>query len=142
MSVKDNLSTVDMAMDAINRRDWKRFTSLHADSFVQYSPELAQPINGPKAVREYVESYVKAFPDVRFEKLRSFGQGDWVCLEFTWTGTHKGTIPGGNGKTIPATNKPVRVQETITLRLADGKLVEAHEYYDQLGFMRQLGLEA
>lgn len=141
MSVKENLNTVDMALEAINQRDWKRFASLHADSFVQYSPNLAEPINGPRAVREYLESYVEAFPDVRLEKLRSFGQEDWVCLEFAFSGTHTGPMTSGE-ETIPATNKPVRGHETILLRLADGKLVEAREYYDQLGFMQQLGLAA
>jgi steroid delta-isomerase-like uncharacterized protein len=141
MSVKDNLNTVDMALEAINQRDWKRFASLHTDSFVQYSPDLAQPINGPQAVREHVESYVGAFPDVRLEKLRSFGQEDWVCLEFAFSGTHTGPMMS-DGRTIPATNKPVRGQETILLRLEDGKLAEAREYFDQLGFLRQLGLAA
>lgn len=141
MSVKENLQLVDTVLEAVNRRDWKRFTSMYADSCVQYSPELANPIHGPKAIREYMESYVKAFPDVRLEKIRSFGQGDWVCLEFALTGTHRGPL-ASNGTTIPATNKSVRVQETIVLRIADGKFVEAREYYDQLGFMRQLGVSA
>jgi steroid delta-isomerase-like uncharacterized protein len=141
MSVTENLTTVDTAIEAINQRDWKRFASLHADSFVQYSPDLAEPINGPQGVRKYLESYVGAFPDARMEKLRSFGQDDWVCLEFAFSGTHTGPMTS-DGKTIPATNKSVRGQETILLRLADGKLVEAREYYDQLGFMQQLGLAA
>lgn len=141
MSVTENLKTVDMALEAINQRDWKHFASLHAEALVQYSPDRIEPIKGREAVREYLESYVAAFPDVRMEKLRSFGQEDWVCLEFAFSGTHTGPMTT-NGETVPATNKPVRAQETVLLRLADGKIVEVREYYDQLGFLRQLGLAA
>ncbi len=133
---------VDTVLEAINRRDWTRFANLYSDSSVQYSPDRRQPIKGQRAIREYIENHVRAFPDVRLEKIRSFGQGDWVCLEFSWMGTHKGTLPGDNGDTIPATNRSVRLQETVLIQIRDGKIVEVHEYFDQLALMEQLGMNA
>ena len=45
-----------------------------------------------------------------------------------------------DGKTIPVTNKPIRLQSCNLFRVEDGKITERHLYFDQLGFMTQLGL--
>ncbi len=91
-------------------------------------------------MREYLQGFGNAFPDLHIEKERAFGQGDWVSVELTITGTHKGPLPGPGGETIPATNKPVRFRNSIITKYEGGKIAEEHRYFDQLGLMAQLGL--
>ncbi|MEE9164474.1 MAG: ester cyclase, partial [Thermoplasmata archaeon] len=90
--------------------------------------------------REAAEMFVTAFPDARSKKERSFGQGDWVCQEYTITGTHTGPLKGPGGEAIPATNQPVRLRGCGVYKFEGGEITEEHDYSDSLGMMAQLGL--
>ncbi len=77
---------------------------------------------------------------MRGEVKQAFGQGDWVFVEFTMTGTHKAPLKGPGGQTFPATNKPVRMNVGGAIKFEGGKITEEHNYFDLLGMMIQLGL--
>ncbi|MEE9173351.1 MAG: ester cyclase [Thermoplasmata archaeon] len=140
MSVEENLQKVDAIVEAFNPHDWDRFAGLFAESAVLYAPDLPEPLKGRDALRERFQGLEKAFPDLHIEKLRTIGQGDWVCAEFSSTGTHKGPLPGPGGQTIPATNKTTRDPVAVVFKFEGGQITEAHEYRDVLGMMTQLGL--
>ncbi len=61
-------------------------------------------------------------------------------MEYTITGTHTGPLMGPGGETIPATNKPIRIQGLTVSKFEGGEITEEHDYSDQLGMMAQLGL--
>ncbi len=86
MTVEENLRVIDSGIDALNAHDWGRFVRLHAESVIDLNPAAPDPIKGHAALREYYEQFNRAFPDLRTQKDRSFGQGDWVCLETTSSG--------------------------------------------------------
>lgn len=138
--VEDNLRVVDATFEAMNARDWDRIAELLADSVVEYRPGLPDPSKGPDAALQNLKAFATAFPDARVEKVRAFGQGDWVCRESVLAGTHKGPMTSPDGKTIPATNKPFSVQSCNLFKIEGGKITERHLYFDQLGFLAQLGL--
>ena len=140
MSVEENLQVNAAIIEAVNAQDWDRYVGLHAESVVSYGPESPEPRKGREALRESIQAYVTAFPDLRFEEVRTFGQGDWVCAEWVATGTHTGPLMGPGGETIPATNKTARVSGSSVLKVEGGKVTEIHGYYDLLGMMAQLGL--
>ncbi len=140
MSIEENLQRVDAGIEAFNDRDLDRFVGLRAESVVRHTPALPEPIKGREALREFLQGFFVAFPDGHVEKVRSFGQGDWAIVELTFTGTHTGPLPGPGGTAIPATNKAVRLPYAIVVKSEGGEVTEEHEYYDQLGFMAQLGL--
>ena len=140
MSVEENLQKVDAMIEAFNDHDLDRFVELHAESFVHHDPALPEPLKGHRALREFFQGSVTAFPDIQVEKERVFGQGDWVCVEFTFSGTHRGPLLGPGGEMIPATNKPVRFKDCVVLKFEGGEVTEEREYYDHLGLMTQLGL--
>ncbi len=140
MSVEENLRLVDAATDAVNAHDLDRFVKLHAESILQYSPLLTEPSKGRAALHESSEGILKAFPDFRIKKERSFGQGDWVCIENTIMGTHKGPLSAPGGRTIPATNKPIRLRQSLVIKVEGGKFTESRAYFDTLELMSQLGM--
>jgi predicted ester cyclase len=141
MGIEENLRWVDRALEAFNAHDVEGFMDFYAESAVHNQPSRAVPIRGREAIREdYVNSTFRAFPDIRFEKKRSFGQGEWVCIEGIFKGTHKGPLQDDGDEIIPPTNKEVQVPICMVIRMKDARAKEVHEYNDQLGFLRQLGL--
>lgn len=62
-------------------------------------------------------------------------KGDRVWAVWTMRGTHTGQLFG-----IPATGRPIEILEAGIWRLADGLVVEAWFFGDELRLLRQLGV--
>lgn len=96
-------------------------------------------LHGPDAIAGWVNVFNRAFPDLHHE-LRSVAEiGDTCWAEIRATGTHTGplTAPGGD---IPPTGKSFVLNYAEVARVEGGLVVSEHIYFDQLGFMQQLGL--
>ncbi len=128
MSVEENLKRLDAAHVAFNAQDWDRYFELYAESAVYSGPGMPEPLKGRAALREAFEVFHTALPDIRSTPERSFGQGDWVCMEYTVTGTHTGPLKGPGGETIPATNEPFRTQGCGVYKFEDAEITEEHDY--------------
>ena len=61
-------------------------------------------------------------------------------MEWPITGTHTGPFKGPGGETIPATNKPLRMQGCALYKFEGGEITELRDHSDLLGMMTQLGL--
>ncbi len=90
---------------------------------------------GPEGVKQFVQIYRAAFPDVRITINDQIAEGDKVVTRWTATGTHKGQLMG-----IAPTNKRAIVTGVDIDRFHDGKVVEAWASYDMFGMMQQLGV--
>ncbi len=139
MTVEENRRVIDVFVDAFNERDWDRVTNLHAESVVYWTPDNPEPKKGREAIRDLFVGYTSAFPDARNRKERAFGEGDWVCAEYVFTGTHMGPLTGPDGKIVQGTKKHVRVPWVSMYKLAGRQITEWHAYWDALGMWVQLG---
>ena len=54
------------------------------------------------------------------------------------TGTHTGVFATPQGE-IPASGNPVNLRYASVKRVAGGKIVSEHLYFDQMEFMTQIG---
>jgi steroid delta-isomerase-like uncharacterized protein len=90
---------------------------------------------GPEGLRQFVQIYRGAFPDVRFTVEDQIAEGDKVCTRWTAVGTHKGELMG-----IAPTGKRATVTGVGIDRYQNGKFVEAWASYDMLGMLQQLGV--
>ena len=90
---------------------------------------------GPEGVKQFVQIYRGAFPDVRLTINDQIAEGDKVVTRWTATGTHKGQLMG-----IAATNKHATVTGVDVDRFQNGKVVEAWASYDMFGLLQQLGV--
>jgi steroid delta-isomerase-like uncharacterized protein len=90
---------------------------------------------GPDGVKQFVQIYRTAFPDVRITVDDQVAEGDKVVTRWTATGTHKGELMG-----IAPTNKRATVAGMDIELYQNGKLVESWSSYDMLGMMQQLGV--
>lgn len=129
-------------VEAYNAGNLEGFVNLHAESVIEWSPDSPEPRKGRAALLQELQGYATAFPDSRIQKDRTFGHGDWVCGQFTFTGTHTGPLPGPGGQTVPATHKSLRMPYVVVYKFEGGEITERHQYFDLLGMMAQLGLAA
>jgi predicted ester cyclase len=108
------------------------------ESVVDYFPYDREPLKGREEFVQDNIAFGEIFAGIRSEITNIFGQGDWVCLQGTMTEVHKGTFTLQNGTQIPPTGKQIRIPICNVIRLEHGKIIEVHEYHDQLAFMTQL----
>jgi steroid delta-isomerase-like uncharacterized protein len=90
---------------------------------------------GPEGVKQFVQIYRGAFPDVRLTINDQIAEGDKVVTRWTATGTHKGQLMG-----IAPTNKYATVTGVDIDLFQAGKVVEAWASYDMFGLLQQLGV--
>lgn len=74
-----------------------------------------------------------AFPDLQFSLHDVVSSGDRVAARFTFTGTHRAPLFG-----VEPTGRTVTVSLMAFFRLADGRIVEMWEDYDEHGMRQQL----
>src|SRR3989304_4392756 len=109
MAAADTKKVVNQVEKALNAHDLKKFRSFHAENAVRQAPDSPDPIRGIDSVAKWYKTFFDAFPDMHATVERSVNQGEWLAVEYTITGTHKGPLPGPGGGTVPATNKSVRI---------------------------------
>ena len=121
-------------VEKVNTRDIEGFREmLHPDYTYQGAGGPVQ--QGVEVGVGVVETFTKAFPDLKLTITSQYTEGDVSIVEFTATGTHEAELEG-----IPATGKSVTVKVADVVTVRDGKVLGEREYYDQLGMMQQLGV--
>jgi predicted ester cyclase len=93
--IKENIRIVKETLKAFNAYDMDGFTENMSDSILDYIPGRPAPLKGPKAIRDDNSGFLTIFPDAQFKITNVFGQGDWVCAEGFFEGTHEGPFPVG-----------------------------------------------
>ena len=129
-------STYEQAwVDGLNRGDVSVAEKVFAADCVIHingSPDRNLSVAGFK---QMVAGLLAAFPDLQFTIEDQIVAGDKVATRWVAEGTN--SAPFGN---VPATGRRVRVDGLILDRVADGKVVERWEQWDQASMMQQLGL--
>jgi predicted ester cyclase len=126
MSVKENLQLIDSMIGSYNARDWKGFCEMLSESIIIYVPGEG-PCVGHDANIESIKASLAAFPDAQQKKARSFGHGDWVCLQLIESGTNTGPFTTPDGKAIPPTSRRVEMKGVHVAKIQGGKIMEYHE---------------
>jgi ketosteroid isomerase-like protein len=116
MSTQENLRFIDDWLAALNDNDLDRWVAMHADRVVWHFPESGNTLQGHELVRAAIDSFIARQPDIHFDKIEAFSQGQMVCLEWTEIGT------------VAETGEPVAYYFLGTLKIEDGKITEVHRY--------------
>src|SRR5262245_5448411 len=134
MSTESNRAIVRSFVEAWNLRDFDRFDRLMADGAVLHVGGRDVSCD-PAGTRAIAEEWTSAFPDWRFELLALIAEGDRVVAHVPYSGTHRGAVAG-----VAATGRFCTVDEIVVFRIADGRIAEAWEVFDEAGMWRQLGV--
>lgn len=125
-------------IEAFNAHDEEGIRELNADNAVFEAPGDVR-IEGRDAATEYAMSWVRAFRDARITVNNEFADGEWVVQEFTFTGTHDGTLMSPAGE-IPPTHKTLNGRGVQIFRVEGDAIADTRLYFDQVQVMTQLGL--
>jgi predicted ester cyclase len=77
-----------------------------------------------------------AFGDMRFTIHDLIASGDRVVVRWSMTAKHHGPLAG-----IPATGKPIQQRANVIYRMEGGRIAEGWAQMDQMGVLRQLGID-
>ncbi len=127
----------DRYTDALNAQDAEAIGALYADDGVLNEP--AGEFQGPEAIVEHWRRFFAAFPDLSGRDEFKAESGDTAINEWSASGTHSGPMETPEG-TIPATGKRLTLRGADAITVRDGLIRSHRVYYDQMGFMTQLGL--
>ncbi len=131
------LQVANENVDALNAHDEERLRATYAEGATVQAPGVR--LTGPDEATQYVMSWLRAFPDARQTIVNELVAGDWVVHEFTFTGTHTGTLTSPDGD-IPPTNRSVTGHGVQIQRIERGRIVDERVYFDQVEMLSQLGL--
>ena len=134
----DLKKVADKVVKAYMSVDPVAMANLYAEDAVVF--EAGEVIRGRKAIQEYLESMVMAFPDFKIEFLTVIPSGNHIAFEMLVRGTHTGPMRTPEGE-IPPSGKKVEFKAVWIGRISpEGLIEEDRSYYDTAEFMRQLGL--
>lgn len=92
-------------------------------------------IKGAANAKAYYANYVTGFSDREFTVKETFAQGNKLTKYWVFKGKHTGDFFG-----IPATGKTISVEGCTIATIINGKITEERDFFDNLEFLRQLGL--
>ena len=142
MATVSNLERMKTLDDAWNAQNWGVFRERHSADTAVYWPGQPEPTRGRDAHQAESEEFFKSIQnhlDNNPYKVM-FASGDWTCTIARWTGRMIGPVKGLDGKVHSPTNKPFELEFCTVARWKDGEIVEEKLFYDQVGFLRQIGV--
>jgi steroid delta-isomerase-like uncharacterized protein len=141
MSVEENIRLNDEELAAWNTQDVDRALAVFSSDVVWQDTAVPEPMRGLDAVRQYLQGWFTAFPDIRISEKNRVVAEDQIAVELEFSGTNRGPLQLAPGApAVPATGKKVNSRGTYFVRFRNGKAVEVHTYPDLAGMMMQLGL--
>jgi steroid delta-isomerase-like uncharacterized protein len=117
---------------AWNNGDMSVIDELFAGDYVLHEPH--EDIEGPQGMREMVEGFRGAFPDIHCTVEDQMAEGDLVATRWSLSATHQGEMMG-----VAPTGKRIAIDGIVIHRFVAGTMAEAWDRWDWLGFMQQLG---
>lgn len=118
--------------DVWNAHRLDRFAE-HVHPEVRFHPPRG-PSRDHAGYLEMATDFLRAFPDLHFAIERVDGSGDRASARLLIEGTNAGPFRGR-----PPTGRRVRVVGQPQCRVADGKVAEFWQLFDELGMLHQLG---
>src|SRR5215207_2475228 len=92
------------------------------------------PLTGKDGFRDFVTTYLTAFPDGTITVDDQIAEGDIVVSRWTGRGTNTGELMG-----IRPTGRQVTIEGISYARISDAKVRETWITWDTLAMMQQLG---
>jgi steroid delta-isomerase-like uncharacterized protein len=133
MSLEKNKAIVRKMFEAINKQSLASLDKLMAPDFVLHMH--TRQTHGWEVNRQVVEDEIKAFPDLHVAIEDIIAEGDKVCVRLKETATHTGEYRG-----LAPTGNKLSYTVVAIWRIVEGKIVEGWIVYDQLDFLKQLGV--
>ena len=134
MSVESVVEYERVWVEGLNRGDVSAADAAFAPDCVVHITGVAEPLRGVGPWKELISGLLRAFPDLHLTIEDQLVQGDRVAFRWRASGTHTGPLGAA-----PATGRSIKLDGLILDRVADGRVQERWEQWDQSLMLQQLG---
>ncbi|MBD7976476.1 ester cyclase [Serpens gallinarum] len=133
----DVRAVIDGYMTAWNAHDAQKAAAYLAEDAVYFDATVGTPQNGRAAARDNVIAvFITAVPDLKWEMTSApLVAPDGIAFQWRFSGTNSGPWSAET----PATGKPLSFEGVSFIRIENGQITYQGDYYDALGFNKQLG---
>jgi steroid delta-isomerase-like uncharacterized protein len=131
------LAAAERHVAAFNRHDLEAHSANETEDIKWIQPGVS--LEGREAVAQLQQALWTALPDARIELVARVADAEAVMSEEVLTGTQTGPFVTPSG-TVPPSGRAVRMSFVTVQRIRDGKIASERVYFDQLDFLRQLGI--
>ena len=134
MSAEENRALAQRSWEIVSQRNPDLIEEFYPAEFVWHEPD--RDIRGYEQAKQFVSTFLEAFPDISISVEDVLGEGDQVVSRYTIRGTHQGETEEFG----PPTGRQMELEGITIHRFEDGKIVEEWERYDNLSALQQLGI--
>ncbi len=120
--------------DVLNGRNLDLLSQLCTQDYRYHGPGGVE-LEGVGQLREMIEGYFTAFPDLHMRVEQRVVEGNLISTRWTATGTHDGPL-GDN----EATGKKIEIAGQVIMRFEGTKIAEEWESFDQMEMLKQIGV--
>lgn len=122
--------------EAWNKGREEAIDEMVAEDVVAYglTDEQGNPVSGISDFRRFFRNFRSAFPDIRVTIEETISEGDKIGAVCRVRATHT-----GDGLNLTPTNQRVEFCGILMVRLKEGKIAEAWNYFDFMTLFSQLG---
>jgi steroid delta-isomerase-like uncharacterized protein len=131
----DLASFADVINQAWNSHDLENVLRIYSPEYIGDDVGQASLLRGHADLRAMLNTYWKAFPDLRVACTDCIMQDSRLVAVWVAEGTHQGTIMN-----IPPTGHRVEVRGMSVLDVKDGLIVRGQSIWDLAGMLRHMGL--
>ncbi len=135
MAKQDNIVAQEHLAENINSGNIDVAVETFAPDAVDHDPGPGQG-PGREGFRAFFTELTSAFPDAHITPEHMVADDENIAIAYTLTGTHQGDFNG-----IAPTGKKIEVRGLQIGRFEDGKIVERWGSSDELGILKQLGVD-
>ena len=141
VSTEENKAIVHRAyIEGMNTRDMGIIEEVFSPEYISHFPGQP-PTQGIEPIKDVLQSFFDAFPDIVFKIEDQLAEGDRVATRWSAQGTHQGEWrgfpPRENG--IPPTGRHVTFSATDIYLIAEGQIAEEWNTLEQLAVLEQIG---
>ncbi len=135
MSKNENIAAQEHLAENINAGKVDVAVETFAQDAVDHDPAQGQG-PGREGFKAFFTALTTAFPDAHVEPAHVVADDEHVAIAYTLTGTHRGDFNG-----VAPTGKMIEVRGVQIGRFENGKIVERWGSSDELGILKQLGVD-
>ncbi len=137
MTLEENKNIVRRYQDAYNTNDLDALDQVLDAHFIGHAPIYPGMPAGLEGAKQAHRTNLALFPDFSVTIEDLVAEGDKVVMRFRAAGTHTGAPLFG----IPPSGKHFEFTGMSMFRIANGKIVEHWANEDEMGLLRQLGVQ-
>lgn len=130
----------DLDFNVYSGQKWDELSRSHAPDIVVHWPDGRTTTGLETHVADLKQQFVYAPNTAIKEHPIKIGRGNWTAVQGIMTGTFTQPMPIPGGKPIAPTNKPFKLEMVTIGRWENGVMKEEWLMWDNLAFMRQVGL--